>query len=117
MRYLVLFLLTTALLVQSQQAKPTAAKPAAKSTVVLTPDDFVSDMAPTQALPKCANLPPVCAGGLLKQSASVDKINAYIAKYLAACTATSPPTCNCRFMQPPRCYTGQKRTCAQECTP
>jgi hypothetical protein len=116
MRYLVLFLLATAL-VQAQQAKPTAAKPATKSAVVLTPDDFVSDMVLTQALPKCANLPPVCAGGLLKQSASVDKINAYIAKYLAACAATSPPTCTCRFMQPPRCYTGQKRTCAQECIP
>lgn len=56
-------------------------------------------------------LPPICAGGLLKQSAGADQINTYIARY----KVTFPLTC--RFTQPPRCYSGQKRTCTEECTP
>lgn len=58
----------------------------------------------------CPDLPPICAGGLLPQRTTPDKINAYVEKY----NLTFPLTC--RFQQPPRCYTGQSSKCSS-CTP
>lgn len=43
----------------------------------------------------------ICAGGLLSQSASVQTILDYEARY---------DTRNCRYLQPPRCYTGAPTT-------
>jgi hypothetical protein len=62
-------------------------------------------------LPDCPGLPPVCAGGLLPQTATADQINAYEKKY----SLTVP--LSCRFMQPPLCYQGETPKCAQQCTP
>ena len=78
--------------------------------VPLPPDtEMVDDV--LIRLQDCPGLKPICQpGGLLKQSAGVDEINAYQAKY-------KPDTATCRWMQPPRCYTKQKRACKQECTP
>jgi hypothetical protein len=64
----------------------------------------------------CANLPPLCSGiktesDLTPQSSTVNVINAAYTKY----AADGPP--KCRFIQPPKCYSKQKRTCKQECTP
>jgi hypothetical protein len=74
---------------------------------------------PTQIDPSeadCANLPPLCSGiktesDLTPQSSTVNMINAAYTKY----AADGLP--KCRFIQPPKCYSKQKRTCKQECTP
>lgn len=70
---------------------------------------------PPKPLPACPNLPPVCAGGLLPQTATTAQINIYQKKYLSACLPTN--SCKCRYMEPPRCPKNFKRTCLQECTP
>jgi nitrous oxide reductase accessory protein NosL len=63
-------------------------------------------------LPHCANLLPICKGGLISQHHTPKQINDYVAKY---------PTKGCRFVEPPRCgwdKNGQPiRTCLEECTP
>lgn len=56
----------------------------------------------------CPNMGPVCAGGLMSQRATAGMIMAYRAKW---------STVGCRFMQPPRCYSGEIRSCREECTP
>jgi hypothetical protein len=62
-------------------------------------------------LPECPNLKPPCAGGLLDQHVSPSIINLYLKRDANAAAG------NCRYMQPPRCYTHQKRVCKEECTP
>lgn len=59
-------------------------------------------------IPHCANLPPVCKGGLVKQPFTGLELNNYVAKYA---------TTGCRYTEPPRCYTKQVRTCLEQCTP
>ena len=59
---------------------------------------------------KCQPLPPICPGGLLKQTATVEQVNAYWIKY-----GLSAPLA-CRYMEPPRCFAGEKNDCTHECT-
>ena len=64
----------------------------------------------------CPNLPPLCSemkteSDLTPQSSTVNVINAAYTKY----AADGPP--KCRFIQPPKCSSKQKRMCKQECTP
>lgn len=82
-------------------AAPTPSQNEITSPAVLT-------IHPPLGLRNCPNLPPICAGGILNQDATIEHVLAYRARY---------NTAGCRWMQPPRCYTGQKRSCLQECTP
>ena len=67
---------------------------------------------PDTATPACKKLlPPVCPGGLLPADATIDQVNAYWTTY----KMTVPLTC--RFQAPPRCFTGQKSTCKDPCSP
>jgi len=87
-----------------------APKQAAKPSVAVAPRAAIASPV-VAATPVCPNLPPVCAGGLISQDATPDKINAYMTKY----RLTVPLTC--RFQQPPKCFTGEKPVCKTECTP
>jgi hypothetical protein len=66
-------------------------------------DEITGATIPSTSPDGGAKTMPICAGGLLPQSASITQINAYIIKYKVA---AGPSTC--RMIQPPRCYTGQK---------
>jgi len=73
------------------------------------PESRIAGAAAVSTLPHCKNPPePNCAGGLLWQGASTAQILNYQKKY---------NTTGCSYIKPPRCYTGQKRTCLEQCTP
>jgi hypothetical protein len=61
-----------------------------------------------QSLNNCDNLPKICAGGLLPQDVSDIKLQTYKARYGVT---------DCRYIEAPRCPTGYKRKCLEECTP
>lgn len=61
-------------------------------------------------LPHCKNVPPVCAGGLLPQTAKDVEINAYLKKY------NLTPPLKCRMIESPRCSKHEVKTCQEQCT-
>jgi len=100
----------------AQPAPPSIGPVAGSQTVSqlpegIRPTTLARASAAKASLATCPGLPPVCSGGLVSQHATPDEVNAYIAKY----EITFPLTC--RFREPPRCYTGQVRTCQEQCTP
>lgn len=82
--------------------KPTVSAAVAVAEVF---PNMVKALAP---LPHCSNLPPICAGGLVKQPFTATDLNDYTAKYSVT---------NCRWTEPPRCGTTEIRTCVEQCTP
>ena len=85
-------------------------------TQTVQPTPSITAKAVINPPPLCTNLLPVCDGGLLPQTASVDQINLYIETFLPDWTDANP-VLGCRFIAPPRCATGQVTTCVDPCTP
>ena len=69
----------------------------------------------------CQGIIPACSNSILSQHAGTSEILDYIKKNGLIFTQSSGVTDSkgnrCRYMEPPKCSTGVKPKCPQQCTP